>query len=82
MFQFYAAGHAHATDPFEVGAVVHHAITTDSPVLRYPVSWGGRELIDSRTQLSDGAWLELGVVSDMDEYCAMFEDVMGLDIPT
>ncbi len=27
MFQFYAAGLAHATDPFEVAKVVHHAIT-------------------------------------------------------
>jgi NAD(P)-dependent dehydrogenase (short-subunit alcohol dehydrogenase family) len=82
MFQFYAAGHAHATDPFEVGAVIHHAITTDSPVLRYPVSWGGQEIIDSHAQLSDAAWLELGIVSDIDEYCAMFADVMGLDITT
>jgi hypothetical protein len=46
------------------------------------VSWGGQEIIDSHAQLSDAAWLELGIVSDMDEYCAMFADVMGLDITT
>ena len=38
LFQFYAAGLANATDPFEVGAVIHHAVTTDTPQLRYPVS--------------------------------------------
>jgi NAD(P)-dependent dehydrogenase (short-subunit alcohol dehydrogenase family) len=41
MFQFYAAGYPHATDPFEVAKVVHHAIHTDTPTLRYTVSWGG-----------------------------------------
>src|SRR5262245_60581377 len=48
MFQFYTAGLGHATDPFEVARVVHHAITTDSPVLRYPVSWGGPEILSRR----------------------------------
>ena len=45
MFQFYAAGMAQATDPFEVAEVIHHAITTDEPRLRYPVSWGGPEMV-------------------------------------
>ena len=35
MFQFYAAGHANASDPFDVASVVYDAITTDSPKLRY-----------------------------------------------
>ena len=42
MFQMYAAGMAKATDPFEVAAVMHHAVTTDSPQLRYAVSWGAK----------------------------------------
>src|ERR1700674_1077316 len=37
MFQFYAAGYAHATDPFEVGEVVHHVRHTNTPTLRYAV---------------------------------------------
>ena len=41
MFQFYAAGIANATDPFEVAEVIHEAITTDTPKLRYAMSWGG-----------------------------------------
>jgi len=51
LFQFYAAGMANATDPFEVGAVIHHAVTTDQPQLRYPVSWGGIELIEGRAAM-------------------------------
>lgn len=43
MLQFYAAGIPNATDPTEVGALIHHAITTDTPQLRYPCSWGGAE---------------------------------------
>ena len=35
MFQMYAAGHSHATDAAEVGAVIRHAIETDDPKLRY-----------------------------------------------
>src|SRR5215213_7164554 len=35
MFQFYARGIAEATDPMEVAQVIHHAITTDQPKLRY-----------------------------------------------
>ena len=48
MFQFYAAGYSHASDPVEVAKVVHHAIHTDTPTLRYPVSWGGPESIAGR----------------------------------
>ena len=53
MFQFYAAGMANATDPFEVGRVIHHAITTDEPQLRYPVSWGGAELCAAHDRVGD-----------------------------
>jgi NAD(P)-dependent dehydrogenase (short-subunit alcohol dehydrogenase family) len=80
MFQFYAAGIAQATDPFEVAAVVHHAITTPEPQLRYAVSWGGRELIEGRARLDDADWVALGAVADDAEYYARFRDLFGLDI--
>src|SRR6185312_4573855 len=35
MFQFYATGIAHATDPFEVAKLIDHALTTEQPKLRY-----------------------------------------------
>ncbi len=80
LFQFYAAGMAQATDPFEVGAVIRTAIETDDPRLRYPVSWGGPELLSRRPQISDAEWLALGAVATDEEYVAEFERLFGVSI--
>jgi NAD(P)-dependent dehydrogenase (short-subunit alcohol dehydrogenase family) len=80
LFQFYAAGMAHATDPFEVAAVVHHAVTTDTPRLRYAVSWGGPEIVAGRTQMSDEDWVALGAWSDDDDYYDDFARKFGIDL--
>jgi NAD(P)-dependent dehydrogenase (short-subunit alcohol dehydrogenase family) len=80
LFQFYAAGLAHATDPFEVAALVHHAITTDAPKLRYPVSWGGPELIAGRQQITDEEWVALADHPDDDAYYDAFAAAFGVDL--
>jgi len=80
MFQFYAAGMAHATDPFEVGAIIHQAITTDTPQLRYACSWGGPEFIEGRSRMTDQEWVALGLPADDADYYARFHDAFGLDI--
>lgn len=80
MFQMYAVGMGSATDPFQVGAVVHHAVTTDEPTLRYAVSWGAKELIEGRAAMTDEQWVEMGGLLDDDEYYADFADKFGLDI--
>lgn len=80
LFQFYAAGLAHATDPFEVGALIHHAVTTDSPQLRYAVSWGGRELIEGRAAMSDDDWVAMGAWTNDDDYYDDFAARFGLDL--
>jgi NAD(P)-dependent dehydrogenase (short-subunit alcohol dehydrogenase family) len=80
MFQFYATGMANATDPFEVARVIHDAVTTDEPKLRYPVSWGAEEIVAGRALLSDEAWVELGRSADDAEYYARFRDAFGLDL--
>ena len=84
MFQFYAAGIANATDPFEVGALIHHAVTTDSPQLRYSVSWGGKELVDGRAAMSDDEWVALGAWADDDDdgYYDDFKTRFGLELRT
>jgi NAD(P)-dependent dehydrogenase (short-subunit alcohol dehydrogenase family) len=82
LFQFYTVGIAHATDPFEVGRLIHHAITTDTPQLRYAVSWGGPEIMEGRQKLSDEAWVALGLPDDDADYYAAFQDAFGLDIAT
>ena len=82
LFQFYAAGLVNATDPFEVAAVIHHAVTTDEPQLRYPVSWGGHELVDGRAAMSDADWVALGTHTDDDAYYDAFQAAFGLDLRT
>lgn len=80
LFDFYAAGLAHATDPFEVAALIHHAVTTDEPQLRYACSWSGREIVDARPAVSDDDWLALGRLEDDTEYQAAFQRLFGVDI--
>ena len=80
MLQFYAAGMPQATDPFEVGAVIHHAVTTAEPKLRYPCSWGGPEMAGRPAGFTDEAWVDLGRATDDDDYYDRFEKVTGLSI--
>ena len=80
LFQFYAAGLANATDPTEVGALIHHAVTTPTPQLRYSVSWGGAELVEGRAAMSDADWVRLGTFADDDEYYDDFADKFGLEL--
>ena len=80
LFQLYAVGIDNATDPFEVADVIHHSIETDSPRLRYEVSWGSSEMIDGRQRMSDDEWIALGAAGDHDEYYARFHALFGIDI--
>ena len=80
MFQMYAAGLAHATDPFEVAKLIHHAVTTEQPKLRYAVSWGAQELIDGRAAITDEEWTALGVTDDDEAYYDAFRATFGLDL--
>ena len=80
MFQMYAAGMAHATDPFEVGKVIHHAITTDQPKLRYAVSWAAKDLIDGRAAITDEQWVQIGMAATDDEYYDAFLAAFSLDL--
>ena len=82
LFQFYTAGLMAATDPFEVARVIHHAITTDEPELRYQVSWGAREIVEGRERMSDREWVTLGMASDDEEYYDRFRELFGVDIST
>jgi hypothetical protein len=60
--------------------VIHHAVTTERPALRYRTSWGSDHLIDGRERMSDDDWVSLGAVADDDAYYARFEQLFGLDI--
>jgi len=80
MFQFYMTGVANATDPFEVAEVIHEAISTDAPRLRYPVSWGGAEMAALHDRIDDSDWIALGAIDEDDDYYRTFNEVFGLDL--
>ena len=80
MFQMYQAGIAANVSPDEVASVVWHAITTDEPRLRYPCTWGGRELTEGRARLHDEDWVAMGMAETDEEYFERFESAFGLDI--
>lgn len=80
MFQMYAAGMMHSTDPFEVGKLIHHAVTTDQPKLRYAVSWGAQAIIDGRAALTDEQWTQLNISDDDNDYYDAFQAAFGLDL--
>lgn len=82
MLQMYAAGYHHATDAWEVAAVIQHAIETDDPKLRYPCSWGGAGIVEGRARMTDEDWVALGHIDSMAEYIAAFRDAFGIDIST
>lgn len=80
MFQFYAAGMAGATPAIEVAKIIEHAITTDEPALRYPVSWAGPEMAALHDRIDDADWVGLGAMDDDAEYIARFGEIFGVDI--
>jgi NAD(P)-dependent dehydrogenase (short-subunit alcohol dehydrogenase family) len=82
MMQMYAAGYVHASDAIEVAEVVLHAIETDEPKLRYPVSWGGPAIVAGRAAMTDEAWVEMGRIELLDDYIVAFERHLGVDIST
>ena len=82
LFQFYAAGYVHATDAIEVAQVIRHAIETDEPKLRYPVSWASAAVIDGRDRMSDADWIALGNTASLDDYIAKFDELFDVDLTT
>ena len=80
LFQFYAKGIAEATPAEEVAVVIHEAITTDQPKLRYRVSWGSDEIVRGRAAMTDEEWVALGAIADDARYVAAFERYFGLDL--
>ena len=82
MFQFYAAGMTGATPALEVAQVIEHAITTDAPKLRYPVSWSGPEMAAMHDRIDDADWVALGAIADDAEYAARFKEIFSVDITT
>lgn len=80
MFQMYAVGLSQATDPREVGRVIHGAITAAQPTLRHTVSWGAAELVAGRTAMTDEQWVQMSLPADDEEYYSLFMERFGIDL--
>ena len=80
MFAFYAAGITNATPAEEVGAVIHHAITTDTPQLRYACSWAGPEIVAGRAKQSDIEWVAMAASEHDTDYFDAFKTAYGVDL--
>ncbi len=77
VFEYYGVGLEHATDPFEVGEVIHQALTADEPRLRHVCSYGGSEAVAGRGRISDEEWVALGAIDDDDAYKAQWSEIFG-----
>jgi NAD(P)-dependent dehydrogenase (short-subunit alcohol dehydrogenase family) len=80
MFAFYAAGITNATPAEEVGALIHHAITTDAPQLRYACSWAGPEIVAGRAKQSDSDWVAMATSEHDSDYFDAFQTAYGVGL--
>ena len=80
MFAFYAAGITNATPAEEVGALIHHAITTDTPQLRYACSWAGPEIVAGRAKQSDSDWVAMAASVNDSDYFDAFKTAYGVGL--
>ena len=80
MFAFYAAGIINASAAEDVGALIHHAITTDTPQLRYACSWAGPEIVAGRAKQSDSDWVAMAASENDSDYFTAFKSAYGVDL--
>ena len=80
MFAFYAAGITNATPAEEVGALIHHAITTDTPQLRYACSWAGPEIVAGRAAQLDKDWVAMATSENDSDYFDAFKTAYGVGL--
>ncbi len=80
MFAFYAAGIINASAAEDVGALIHHAITTDTPQLRYACSWAGPEIVAGRAKQSDSDWVAMAASENDSDYFNAFKSAYGVEL--
>jgi NAD(P)-dependent dehydrogenase (short-subunit alcohol dehydrogenase family) len=69
-----------AGDPFDVARVIHDAITTDDPKLRYLVGADAEAMAAGRERSSDEEFLTLGADLTDEECDAAYQRILGLKI--
>ncbi len=67
-------------DPQEVAEAIEHAITTDSPKLRYLVGVTAKPFAEGRARITDEEWVDFGREMTEDEFWAEFARIFPLPI--
>lgn len=71
------------TDPGSpelVAEVIHHALETDQPKLRYLVGEDAEKWAAGRRAMTDEEWVDVGRQMSLDEYAALHRDHFGFEI--
>jgi len=78
--RMFTSGLQSPTMPEVVADTISEAISTDTPVLRYPVGDDAHQLLAGRTAISDETYVGLGNEMPIDEFVAAFADTFGIEI--
>lgn len=78
---FTAALGASPAAPTDVADVVWHALTTDEPVLRYPVGSDALRMTERRPAFTDEEWVAAQATTDDEAWWAFITDVTGVAPP-
>jgi NAD(P)-dependent dehydrogenase (short-subunit alcohol dehydrogenase family) len=68
------------TMPEAVAEAIEHAVTTDSPSLRYLVGEDANTLLKGRRQLTDEEWLELQSMPDEEAFHERVKALFGVEL--
>jgi NAD(P)-dependent dehydrogenase (short-subunit alcohol dehydrogenase family) len=66
--------------PAEVATIIHHALETDQPKLRYLVGEDAQQWAAGRQAMTDETWVDLGREMTLEEYAAFYRDRFGMVI--
>ena len=78
--KMYAALLRQAGDPADVAAVIHEAITTDAPRLRWLVGADAEAMVAGRRAVTDEEYLRIGEHMSDEECDAAYKRLLGLSI--
>ena len=66
--------------PEDVAKVIDHAITTDSPKLRYLVGEDAVAIVAGRQKMTDEEWIAMGKEMSDEQLGALWKEKFGLTI--
>jgi NAD(P)-dependent dehydrogenase (short-subunit alcohol dehydrogenase family) len=78
--RMFVSGLENPTMPEVVADTISDAISTDTPVLRYPVGDDAHQILVGRAAITDEAYVALGEAMSIDDFASTFKDAFGIEI--